>query len=192
MSPKKNKQVVMLNGSPRPRGNTQVLVGWMEEEFSRRGWKVLRYDLYQMKFRGCAHCDHCKSVKNRPGCRLADDLIPVLEKVAASPVLVVASPVYCWKFSGCLSAALDRFYSLFKEGGSLIRAKRVAGVFTAGGDAFDGMDLCVESLRRICEYGSAEYLGTLGATLCDTPRQLQADKKLRRQAAELVGELCGA
>ncbi len=188
MARKSARNIVILNGSPRSRGNTAVVLEWLERELSRRGFSPVRYDLYRMRFSGCAHCDSCKKVSRRPGCRLKDDFTPVLDRIARARGLVLASPVYCWSVSGCASAALDRFYSLFKDGPGLMRGKKVAGVFTAGGDAFDGMDLCVEMLRRICEYGEAEYLGTLAGVNCDTPASVRKRPDLRRQAAQLAAE----
>jgi multimeric flavodoxin WrbA len=188
MARKSGRSIVILNGSPRVRGNSAVVVGWLERELQKRGLTPVRHDLYRLRFAGCAHCDSCKKVPRRPGCRLKDDFAPVLDRIAKAPGIVVASPVYCWSVSGCTSAALDRFYSLFKDERSLIAGKKVAGVFTAGGDAFDGMDLCVDMLRRICEYGEAEYVGTLAGVSCDTPGSTRKRSDLRRQAASLATE----
>jgi multimeric flavodoxin WrbA len=112
----------------------------------------------------------------------------VLERIPHARAIVVASPVYCWSVSGCTSAALDRFYCLFK-GPGFLRGRRVAGVFTAGGDAFDGMDLCVEMLRRICEYGGADYAGTLAGVECDTPAATRKRTDLKRAAEKLAAGL---
>jgi multimeric flavodoxin WrbA len=186
---KKDRAVVILNGSPRPKGNTAIVAGWLEGALVEAGWQVQRYDLYGMKYRGCAHCDTCREAGDRPGCGLRDEFAPVLDRIAAADAIVLASPVYCWSISGCASAALDRFYSLFKENRSLVKGKKIAGVFSAAGDAFDGMDLCVEMLKRIAEYGGAEYEGTLCADWCGTPKETRERKDLRTAAIALAGAL---
>jgi multimeric flavodoxin WrbA len=184
----KPKKVVVLNGSPRLRGNTAVVLGWVEGALRRRGWQVQHHDLYFMDFSGCAHCEACKRARRAPICSKRDDLLAVLQGIPRASAIVVASPVYCWSVSGCTSAALDRFYCLFK-GPGFLRGKRVAGVFTAGGDAFDGMDLCVSMLQRICEYGEADYAGTLAGVECDTPATTRKRTDLKRAAGRLAAEL---
>jgi multimeric flavodoxin WrbA len=186
---KKGKTAVVLNGSPRAKGNTAVITQWFEDALRRNGWAVTRFELYRMSYKGCAHCDTCKKVSDRPGCALDDHLSPVLEEIAASPLVAVASPIYCWSVSGCAKAALDRFYCFFKDDKSLAEGKKMVGLFTAGGDAFDGADLAVEMLKRIAEYGKAEYAGTIAATGCDTPANLRRRKDVKAAAEALAGEL---
>lgn len=180
------KTVVILNGSPRRNGNTASVLKWLEQALAKTGFDLARHDLYRMKFKGCAHCDRCKQVAHETACRLNDDLRPVLDEIARAKVIVVASPVYCWSVSGCTSAALDRFYCFFKDRGSLISGKKMVGVFTAGGDLFDGMDLCVDMLKRLCEYGEADYSGTLAAGSCGEPSATRRRKDLKRAAEELA------
>lgn len=177
---------VVLFGSPRPSGNTAAACALLERALARR-FRIQRYDLYRMDFRGCAHCDGCKRDDRGPACRLRDDFGPALEAIAAARVVVVASPVYCWSVSGCTSAALDRLYCCFKDSGaSLLAGKKFLGVFTAGGDAFDGMDLCVAMLQRLCQYGQAEYSGTLAVPECETPADIARRKELARAARGLA------
>ncbi|NMB76248.1 MAG: flavodoxin family protein [Myxococcales bacterium] len=180
---------VFLFGSPRKSGNTAAACALLERALAKR-FRVRRHDLYRMDFRGCAHCDGCKKDERGPACRLRDEFRPVLDEIAAARVIVVASPVYCWSVSGCMSAALDRLYCCFKASGkSLLAKKKFLGVFTAGGDAFDGMDLCVAMLQRLCQYGQAEYCGTLAAVECATPKDVARRKELARAARGFVHAL---
>jgi multimeric flavodoxin WrbA len=189
MSPKRSR-VVVLFGSPRQKGNTAVLADWFEKAASKKGAKVQRFDLYKMKVQGCAHCDHCKQFKKTPSCALQDDFGQVLSALVRAQTIVVASPVYCWSVSGCMSAALDRFYCLFKRSaGSLLKGKKVVGMFTSGGDAFDGMDLCVDMIKRICDYGKAEYVGTLSGINCTNPKELGQRQELKKEVEELTAIL---
>jgi multimeric flavodoxin WrbA len=189
MASGRNNRVVILNGSPRRQGNTAVVRGWLEAALKKRGLAIERYDLYWLSVLGCAHCDHCKHFQKEPACRLRDPFRPVLDRLVRARAIVVASPVYCWSVSGCTGAALDRFYSLFKDRGCLFAGKKLAGVFTAGGDAFDGMDLCVDMLKRICDYGQAEYAGTLAGGNCDRPSDTRRRKDLKKAAEDLAAAL---
>jgi multimeric flavodoxin WrbA len=183
------KNVVILNGSPRKNGNTNVLAKFLEEALQQAGWNKQYYHLPEMQFKGCIHCDACKKNDTQPGCILNDDLKPVLDHIAAADAIILVSPVHCWSVSGSLSTALDRFYSFFKKGTSLIKGKKIIGVFTAGGDPFEGMDLCVEMTKRLCDFGSAKYIGSLTAAHCTTTDELHTRTELKTAAQKLIGQL---
>lgn len=174
------KSVTILNGSPRKQGNTAVLIHWLKESLAEQKWDVVEYDLYGMNFRGCMHCDRCRVGEVIVhGCVMKDDFEVVLDQLIDADLIVIASPVYCWSVSGCMSAALDRFYAFFKEEGSLIKGKKIVGLFTAGSDEFDGIDLNVEMLKRVSDFGQAIYEGTICATFCSTPEELRARNELK-------------
>lgn len=183
------KSAIILNGSPRPHGNTTTVVKWLSNDLRKHDWQINSHNLYTLNIRGCSHCNKCKSIEEAPGCVIKDDLIEILNQIVAANMLVVASPVYCWKVSGCMSNAIDRFYSLFKEGRNLIKNKQILGVFTAGGDHFDGVDLCVEMLKRICDFSGAKYAGTVAATYCTSPEELEKRESLKREISQLAGQI---
>lgn len=178
-----DKTVLILNGSPRPNGNTSSLVKIVQESLIKSNWVVNHINLYPLNYKGCIHCDNCKKHPNTPSCILQDDLTTILDQIVASDLVIIASPVYCFDLSGCLSTALDRWYSFFKPGNknkkylSLIADKKMAGIFTSGSNHFSGMDLCVEILKKLCLFANAKYIDTLSATYCDTPgRNLTASQ----------------
>jgi multimeric flavodoxin WrbA len=186
----KLKSVLILNGSPRANGNTAAAIKIFREALDKQSFTIKQHDLYKLNFKGCSHCDACKKIPDTHGCILKDDLIPILDDIIASNVIVIASPIYCWAVTGCMSGALDRWYSLFsKQGSSLINGKKVIGVFSSGGDAFDGMELCVTMLKNICEYGKAIYAGTLTAINSTIPGELLRRQELKTAAEVLVAEL---
>jgi multimeric flavodoxin WrbA len=178
--------IVILNGSPRKEGNTATLLKLVEAEFARKKIETKRINLYALDFKGCSHCDACKKFKDRPGCVLPDDFSPILEQIAQTSAIIIASPVYCWGVTGSVKAALDRFYALFKNGPGLLANKKIAGIFTCGGDYFDGMELCVTMLKHICEYAQANYVATLPAINCAEPDELLQREWLGQRIASFV------
>lgn len=187
------KHATILNGSPRQRGNTAVLINWLERSLQKNRWEVSTYNLYQLTFKGCSHCDACKKIVTAPGCILHDDFNPILANIQHTDLLVLASPVYCWTVSGCLSAALDRFYAFFKYRGdnitSLIKGKKIIGILTSGGDHFDGMDLCISMLKQLCAHGNAEYTKTIAATNCTNPKKLLKRSELQKEISASIKNL---
>jgi len=184
------KHILILNGSPRHNGNTANLISWLNNTLQNAKHTVSQHDLYPLNFKGCKHCDACKKNSANPACILQDDFTPILEDIVAADIIVIASPIYCWSFSGCMSTALDRFYCLFKrKGPSLFAGKKFVGLFTAGGDYFDGMELCVTGLKELTQHGQAEYVGTVSAIFCDDKPMQEQKQRLTEALTDLVTKL---
>lgn len=183
-----NKTAVILNGSPRARGNTAVIAKWFEEALAQRNFTIKHHHLYRMHFAGCMHCDQCKKIPDQPGCILKDDFTPVLQDLADADLILIASPIYFWSISGSMCTALDRIYALCKRGPTLLAGKKMLGAFTCGGDYFDGMELCVTMLKHICAYTGTDYVGTLAAVNCDDTKELLLRTYLKEEIAKLLGE----
>jgi multimeric flavodoxin WrbA len=187
----KKNTAIILDGGTKHNGNTAILVDWLQKSLKEYNWKVTTHHLYQLNFKGCIHCDCCTKVTDSPGCVLKDDLENVLDSLQDVELIVIASPVYCWATSGCMSTALDRFYSLFNKGEqhSLIAEKKILGAFTGGGNAFDGMDLCVAMLKQLCAHSHAKYIGTIAVTECTTPDELLTRKNVKTEIRDVIEAL---
>ena len=120
-------KVLMLNGSPRPNGNTAVALAEMEKIFALEGIEVETVQVGSKNIRGCTACGHCgKSGK----CVFDDGVNEIAAKFESADGLVVASPVYYASANATLIALLDRlFYSTrfsktMKVGASVAVARR--------------------------------------------------------------------
>ena len=102
-------KVLMLNGSPRPKGNTALALAEMEKVFKENGVEAETVQVGGQAIRGCIACGHCF---NHDGCVFDDAVNQIAPKFAAADGLVVASPVYYASANGTLVSLLDRlFYS---------------------------------------------------------------------------------
>ena len=122
-----NLKVLMLNGSPRPNGNTAVALHEMEQVFTENGVDVETVVVGNQAVRGCIACNGCAA----KGCCVFDDIVNELApKFEAADGLVVASPVYYASANATLIACLDRlFYSTpfdktMKVGASVVSCRR--------------------------------------------------------------------
>lgn len=120
-------KVLILNGSPNPRGNTAYALNQMIEVFHADGVETELIQVGNKDIRGCVGCRKCRSA----GKCVFDDLVnEVAPKLAAADGVVVASPVYYASANGTLVAFLDRlFYSnqanlAMKVGASVAVARR--------------------------------------------------------------------
>lgn len=120
-------KVLMLNGSPRPNGNTSIALREMEKVFNECGVESETVQLGAMDIRGCIACHFC--YKNGR-CVFDDAVNGLAPKFEAADALVVASPVYYASANATLIACLDRlFYSThfdktMKVGASVTCARR--------------------------------------------------------------------
>lgn len=120
-------KVLIINGSPNPRGNTAYALNQMIEVFHADGVETELIQVGNRDIRGCVGCRKCHSA----GKCVFDDLVnEVSPKLAAADGVVVASPVYYASANGTLVAFLDRlFYSnqanlAMKVGASVAVARR--------------------------------------------------------------------
>lgn len=121
-------KVLMINGSPRAKGNTSRALEEMHKVFDEEGVDAEIVRVGSEAVRGCNACGHCKET----GRCVFDDVVNQLApKLAQADGLVVASPVYFASANATLIAVLDRlFYSTpfvdktMKVGASVVCARR--------------------------------------------------------------------
>jgi len=101
-------KVVCLLGSPREKGNSELLVDEVVAPLRERGAEVTTHRLNSLKYRGCQACMACKT--SSEACVLKDDLTPVLADVRAADVVVFASPVYYGDVTGQMKCFVDRSF----------------------------------------------------------------------------------
>lgn len=120
-------KVLMINGSPRVNGNTQIALREMEKTFKQENIETEILQIGSQAVRGCTACGFCME-KGR--CVFDDIVNEAAPKVEACDGLVVASPVYYASANATLIAFLDRlFYSTafdktMKVGASVVTARR--------------------------------------------------------------------
>ena len=102
-------KVLMINGSPRPNGNTSVALGEMEKIFAAEGVETEILQIGSKAIRGCIGCGKCVELGK---CVFDDAVNEIASKVEACDGLVVGSPVYYASANATLVAFLTRlFYS---------------------------------------------------------------------------------
>ena len=102
--------ILVLNGSPRPKGNTKHMIDAFCEGALSSGNKVDVVDVCRKKIGGCLACEYCHT-KGSGECVQKDDMQEVYALLREAEMLVIASPIYYHGISGQLKCAIDRFYS---------------------------------------------------------------------------------
>jgi multimeric flavodoxin WrbA len=101
--------ILAISGSPRKKGNTELLVKAAIEPFADNGHTVQRFFLSEKRAAPCIACEAC----SKDGvCAVEDDAHEVLQKITSFDAVIVGSPVYFRNVTGQLLALFTRFHSL--------------------------------------------------------------------------------
>lgn len=140
--------ILVLNGSPRPHGNTAAMVDVFVEGAAENGHQITVVPVAQKKIAGCLNCDYCRKAGNGT-CVQKDDMQEVYPLIDEAEMIVLASPVYYFGFSGQLQCAISRFYAPDKPKNLKRGALFLSSV---SDDVYDG---AIYAYRK----GFIEYLG---------------------------------
>ena len=120
-------KVLLINGSPKEKGNTAFALEQMAEVFAEQGIETEMIHVGNLMIKGCQGCGACYKI----GKCVFDDLVnEVAPKLAEADGLVLGSPVYYASANATLMAFVQRlFYSTrfpktMKVGASICAARR--------------------------------------------------------------------
>ena len=170
------QKIVILNGAPKRNGNTASLVKAFSEGALESGNEVKEFYLNGLTIKGCLDCQGCarKERDAENPCVQKDDMAQIYPAVAGADVIVFASPIYWWTFSGTLKTAIDRLYALQQNSLSMDKKKTVL-LMTAWGDDYDNPAewyslfekwLGWENLGYVFGKGKEDEARALGKSIC--------------------------
>ena len=118
-------RVLLINGSPRVKGNTSIALAEVAKVLEAEGVETTMVHIGVEPVRGCVACGACRKSNSR--CAFSDALYDKLRAILEEGIdgLVVGSPVYYAGPNGSLCALLDR---LFYSSGALLAYKPAAAV----------------------------------------------------------------
>ncbi len=99
-----------------------------------RGHKVTVFQLRDMKIHPCLGCLHGGQDTLRP-CTQSDDMDLIYHTYRKSQVIVFATPLFFWSYSGLLKIAMDRLWALAEGEKDELHGNQKTGVLlmAAGG-----------------------------------------------------------
>lgn len=105
--------ILILSGSPRKGGNTDLLVEAFVKGASQKH-HVEIVSVHDYKVNPCMGCNAC--FKNEGNiCAQKDDMALIYEKANEADMLVIASPVYFYGLSAQLKSVIDRFHNPIRD-----------------------------------------------------------------------------
>lgn len=124
-------KILVLNGSPRPRGDTSKLIAVFQKAAEVAGHTVCVVDVCRKNIRGCLACEYCHG-KGEGTCIQKDDMREIYDLLREANMLVLASPIYYHGISGQLKCVIDRFYSILYP--KAPEALKKVAMFLSSGD----------------------------------------------------------
>ena len=113
--------ILVLSGSPRKGGNTDLLVEAFVKGASQKHHVEVVF-VHDYKVNPCLDCNACFMSKDNT-CAQKDDMSLIYEKMSKADMLVVASPVYFYGLSAQLKAVIDRCHNPIRD---TFRIKKMA------------------------------------------------------------------
>lgn len=173
------KNVLVLTGSPRKDGNTDLMADAFVEAAEANGHSVTKIRTADFNMQGCTACDGCYA-NDRPCC-CDDNFNQIAPLIEAADVIAIAAPLYFYSFPTQLKAVLDHCYS-FIVGERPVQGKECV-LMTCGEDtserSFDGI---FRSYELITNYMEWTDLGKLYVTGVNKAGEIRDTDGLERAA----------
>ncbi len=106
------KNILIIQGGGRPKGNTAQLVTSFEKGAADAGNSVETISLLKNEVKGCLGCNACRYGKP---CIQKDCFNELVPKIKNADLIVFASPLYFWTISSRIKAFIERFYCIAEE-----------------------------------------------------------------------------
>ena len=189
-------KVISIFGSPRKKGNTAAVLGWVEAELQSLGHQVARIHLASKKLNGCVSCYKCRDNPDEPGCVQKDDGPFIIDQMVASDIVIYASPLYYWGFSAQMKALIDRCYCLYRgecgtpEHSSFVQGQRQALIITAADPFEENGDQILTAFQRMLVYNKTYSAGEL--LVCNSTIPDDLGEEIKGQAIKFANQLFDA
>jgi len=127
-------KVMAINGSPRKKWNTAMMLEKALEGAASNGAATDLIHLYDLDFKGCISCFACKMLdgKSLGRCGYKDDLTPILRQIDDVDALILGTPIYFGLETGELRSFMERLlfqYLQYSDPPSTLLPKKIKSGF---------------------------------------------------------------
>jgi multimeric flavodoxin WrbA/protein-tyrosine-phosphatase len=104
--------ILGLQGSPRKKGNTSILLSSFLTEAERLGAHVHNLEVAEKKIHPCIGCGHCEK---KGSCVFKDEMTDVYALLRRADLIVMAAPIFFYNVPAQLKALIDRSQTLWSR-----------------------------------------------------------------------------
>lgn len=153
-------KIVILNGSPRSGGNTELMAKAFAEAASPKH-QVEILNIARMNIHGCLGCGACYA--NGGKCVQQDDMPAVLKALSDADMVVFASPIYWFDITAQLKTVIDRMYVYGATGVNFNKTALLldAGATPEGAEAGHVFDAAIAQYKAMTAYLKWEDKGII-------------------------------
>jgi len=179
------KQVLVILGSPRRKGNSSTLAARISRGAKSAGAEVETLFLQDLKISPCRGCNTCQKHDSK-GCAIKDAMQEIYPKLIKADAWVIASPIYWFTMSAQTKIFMDRCYALTAYAKNPFAGKRIA-IAMSYGDADPVKSGCVNALRTFQDayrYTRSKIVGMVYGSAMEAG-EIKNNEALMREAEEL-------
>ena len=146
-----SKKVLILSGSPRKNGNSDILCDEFARGAADAGHEVEKIRIAEKKI---GYCHACYACRGTGVCAIKDDMAEIMQKMIDCDVMVLASPVYFYSIDAQLKAVIDRSVARWTE----VKDKEFYYIVTAADGEKEAADTTIACFRGYadCVEGAKE------------------------------------
>ncbi len=148
-------EILGIDGSPRAKGNTEILLDAMLAGAEEAGATISSVKLSHLDVSPCRACDSCKRTGE---CIQKDDMQDLLSKMKGSDVWILGTPVYWWGPTAQLKAFIDRWYGVSQD---FFRKRKAVLVIPMGSSNPKTAQHVLGMFEDIFAYLGMKQIGTL-------------------------------
>ena len=152
------KNILVLTGSPRKNGNSELLADAFVRGAENAGHTVTKFRAGNKKIYGCTACNKCYS--KGVACVFNDDFNELAPLAEVADMLVLATPLYWFTFPAQIKAAIDKLYALY-VGKRDVKIKETALLVSAETNDMDDFGGIVKAFDLINGYLQWKDVGTI-------------------------------
>lgn len=105
-------KVIAFQGSPRIKGNTEILLDETLKPIRKKGHEIVLFKLNSMKIKPCQDCGGCKESGI---CVINDDMNKIYRAIREADRIILASPVFFSGLSAQVKTMIDRCQAFWCE-----------------------------------------------------------------------------
>lgn len=146
-----SKKVLILSGSPRKNGNSDILCDEFARGAAEAGHEVEKIRIAEKRI---GYCHACYACRGTGVCSIKDDMAEIMQKMIVCDVMVLASPVYFYSIDAQLKAVIDRSVARWTE----VKDKEFYYIVTAADGEKEAADTTIACFRGYadCVEGAKE------------------------------------
>ena len=174
-------------GSPRRKGNTEILVSQILAGAEDQGAGTETLYLGSLNIRECNGCHLCWEGRD---CGKNDDMVEIYPKIIASDVVVLGTPVYWYAPSALMKAFIDRFvYFNCSENRAKVQGKKAVTAIPFADETLETADLISKFFELSLAYLEIELVEQLIVPGVSAKGDVLAKEKILQSAYRLGEEL---